>query len=93
MDVLRTGIEVNSLDIETGDAPIHAIIRRKKKDRLEFLLALLVNSDADVNLGNRREMAPLHLAVEVSLNVIIVLTINLFNLAYRKVTKCVSKRW
>ena len=93
MDVLRTGIEVNTLDIETGDAPIHAIIKSKKTDRLEFLLALLVNSNADVNRANRREMAPLHLAVEVSLNVIIELTINLFNLAYRKVMKCASKRW
>ena len=60
-------VDVNLKDDLTGDAPIHSIIRRKKKDRVELLLTLLINSNADVNLPNRRNMTALHCAIEVGL--------------------------
>lgn len=58
-------VDVNLLDEVTGDAPIHSIIMRKKKDRVELLLTLLINSNADINLQNRRHMTALHSAIEV----------------------------
>ncbi len=61
-------VNVNLLDDVTGNAPIHSIIRSKKrKDRLELLLTLLINSDVDINLQNRRSMAAFHVAIEVIL--------------------------
>ena len=61
-------VDVNRLDEVTGDAPIHSIIRhtKKKKDRVELLLALLMNSKAQIDLQNRRNMTALHLAIEVT---------------------------
>lgn len=59
-------MDVNFRDEKTGDAPIHSIIKKKKKDRVDLLLALLVNSKADINLQNGRDMTALHMAIEVS---------------------------
>lgn len=68
LDALQApGVDVNLVDEITGNAPIHTIIQRKKKDRVDLLLALLVNSDVDINLQNRRRMTALHLAIEVRL--------------------------
>ncbi len=68
MEALQSpDVNVNLLDEVTGDAPIHSIVRhmKKKKDRVECLLALLTNSNADIDLQNRRSMTALHLAIEV----------------------------
>ena len=66
VETIRTGVDVNTLDEETGNAPIHAIVSgRKRKDKVDLLLALLVYSKVDVNLPNRRNMTALHLAIEV----------------------------
>ena len=60
------GLEVNSLDKKTGEAPLHSLVKRERKDRVSLVLALLVYSDADINLETSRGASPLHLAVEVS---------------------------
>ena len=55
-----------------GDAPIHAIVKSKskrkadRKEKVELLLALLTNSDADVDLQNGNRMTALHLTAEVN---------------------------
>lgn len=56
---------MNQLDAITGEAPIHSIVRRKKKGHTELLLALLINSDVEVNLGSRKKKTALHVALEV----------------------------
>ena len=67
--VISTGVDVNTLDKMTGIAPIHAIvIDRKRKDKPDLLLALLVyGSRVDVNLqaNNWKRMTALQLAIEV----------------------------
>ena len=60
------GLEVNSLDKKSGEAPLHSLVKRERKDRVSLVLALLVYSDADINLETSRGASPLHLAVEVS---------------------------
>ena len=66
IDTIRTGIDVNTLDEITGNAPIHAIVTGKRRsNRTELLLALLVYGRVKVDLPNRRRMPALHLAVEV----------------------------
>ena len=60
------GLEVNSLDKKTGEAPLHSMVKRERKDRVGLVLALLVHSDADIHLKTSRGATPLHLAVEVS---------------------------
>ena len=68
LDALQSPkVDVNLIDQLSGDGPIHSIIKRKKKDRVDLLLALLVNSKADINLQNRRSMTALHSAIEVRL--------------------------
>ena len=64
MDVLNTGIDVNFLNND-GIAPIHAIVRRKRRDRLDLLMALMTYTEVDVNFETTRGMTPLHIAVEV----------------------------
>ncbi len=64
-ELIQTGVDVNSLDENTGDAVIHTILKDKRKHKLEVLLALLVNSDVDVNLANKRGNTALHIAIEV----------------------------
>ena len=59
------GLEVNSLDKKTGEAPLHSLVKRERKDRVGVVLALLVHSDADIHLKTSRGATPLHLAVEV----------------------------
>ena len=61
----RDDIDVNAIDPHLNRAPIHSIVRRVRPDRLELLLALLNNSDVDVNLKTPDGNTPLHLAVEV----------------------------
>ena len=63
--MIRTGVDVNTLDEITGNAPIHAIVTSKKRTRVELLLALLVYGKVNVDLPNRKRMTALHLAVEV----------------------------
>ena len=59
------GVDVNTLD-ETGNAPIHAIVSlKKRRDKVDLLLALLIYSKVDINLPNKRQMTALHLAIEV----------------------------
>ena len=58
---------MNVLDDVTGDALIHIIMKKTKHDlRLDFLLTLLIHSNVDVNLRNKKGIAALHMAVEVS---------------------------
>ena len=50
----------------TGNALIHVIMKKKRKqERLEFLLTLLIHGKVDVNLQNKKGEAALHMAVEV----------------------------
>ena len=58
------GLVVNSLD-KTGEAPLHSLVKRERRDRVGVVLALLVHSDADIHLKTPRGATPLHLAVEV----------------------------
>lgn len=78
-EIIQSGVDVNALDEETGDAPIHSIVKKKRKDRVELLMALLVNSTVDVNLLNSRGNSALHLAVEVQIYAMLLyLLLNLF---------------
>ena len=67
--VISTGVDVNTLDKMTGNAPIHAIVMdRKRKDKPDLLLALLVYGNrVDVNLqaDSWKRMTALQLAIEV----------------------------
>ena len=61
--------DLNALNYE-GDAPIHAIVRhkRKKRERAALLLTLLVNGCSDVDINKYSEKSgdtALHLAVMV----------------------------
>ncbi len=58
--------DVNAIDNNLGLAPIHSIVRRKRKNRLQLLLALLVHSNVDVNLAACDGNTPLHMIVRVS---------------------------
>ena len=60
-----SGLDVNTLDKKTGEAPLHALVKKERKDRVKLVLALLVHSDANINLKTSRGATPLHLAVEV----------------------------
>jgi hypothetical protein len=60
----RSDFDVNTLDKKTGEAPLHALIKKERKDRVKLVLLMLVHSDADVNLETSRGATPLHLAVE-----------------------------
>ena len=56
-----------------GDAPIHAIVKRKckrkadRKEKVDLLLALFIHGDADVNLQNANGMTALHFTAEVNI--------------------------
>ena len=69
----RPGVNANG-DTSNGDAPIHAIVKRKCKrkadckEKVDLLLALLTHSDADVNLQNANGMTALHFTAEVNNN-------------------------
>lgn len=66
IDTIRTGIDVNTIDAITGNAPIHAIVTgKRRKDRLELLMALLIYGKVKVDLPNGKKMTALHLAIEV----------------------------
>jgi calcium-independent phospholipase A2 len=60
----RGEFDVNTLDEKTGEAPLHALIKKERKDRVKLVLAMLVHSDADIHLETSRGATPLHLAVE-----------------------------
>ena len=61
---------MNALNSE-GDSVLHSIVRRQfkhhreKEQKQEYLTALLIYSDADVNLLNAQKTTALHIAVEV----------------------------
>lgn len=62
----RVDLDVNAVDIETGMAPIHSIVAKKRRDKLGLLLALLVYGKVDINLPNNwKKMTALQLAIEV----------------------------
>ena len=61
----RSDFDVNTLDKKTGEAPLHALIKKERKDRVKLVFALLLHSDADIQLETSRGATPLHLAVEV----------------------------
>ena len=61
----RSDFDVNTLDKETGEAPLHALIKKERKDRFKLVVSMLVYSDADIHLQTSRGATPLHLAVEV----------------------------
>ena len=58
-------LDVNTLDKRTGEAPLHAIVKKNRKDRVNLVMILLINSNADIHLATSRAATPLHLAVEV----------------------------
>ena len=68
----KPGVNANGANAN-GDAPIHAIVKRKckrkadRKEKVDFLVALLTHSDADVNLQNANGMTALHFTAEVSI--------------------------
>ena len=65
----NTDVDINSRDGKTGEALLHSLIKMKRSDRIELVLALLINSDVDIHLKTSHGMAaaaPIHLAVEVS---------------------------
>ena len=64
MDMINSGADMNALN-EEGEAVIHNIIKKKRKDKLEMLLTLLINSEVDVNLQNWKGNTALHIAIEV----------------------------
>lgn len=57
-------VDVNIRDNQ-GEGPIHKIVKKKRRDRVELLITLLSNSNADVNFETTRSMTALHFAVEV----------------------------
>ena len=66
LELIAAKIDVNILDVVTGDALIHIIMKKKRKhERLDFLLTLLIHARVDVNLRNRKGRAALHMSVEV----------------------------
>jgi len=62
--LLKRRLDVNSLELKV--APIHSIVLRKRRDKIELLLALLTYSNADVDLKTTDGMAALHLVAQVS---------------------------
>ena len=75
-------------------------MKKERKDRVALVLALLVNSNADIHLKTSRGATPLHLAVEVRGIIecrigkygpqdIIVLWITILYIQHRKVPRCV----
>ena len=58
-------MDVNTLDKKTGEVPLHALIKKERKDRVKLVLSLLVYSNADIQLETSGGATPLHLAVEV----------------------------
>ena len=61
----RSDFDVNILDKKTGEAPLHALIKNKRKDRVKLVLSMLIYSNADIQLETSGGATPLHLAVEV----------------------------
>lgn len=50
----------------TGNALIHVIMKKKRKqERLEFLLTLLMHGKVNINLQNKKGEAALHMAMDV----------------------------
>ncbi len=48
-----------------GDAPLHAYVRRKDKNKLDCLMAFLTDPKCDVDVVNEEGDSPLHLACKV----------------------------
>ena len=61
--LLKKCSDVNS--IEMNVAPIHSIVVKKRRDRIDLMLALLTYSDADINLKSADGMTALHLVAQV----------------------------
>ena len=61
--LLKKYLDVNS--IEMNVAPIHSIVVKKRRDRIDLMLALLTYSDADINLKSADGMTALHLVAQV----------------------------
>ena len=62
---------MNALNSE-GDSILHSIVKRQFKhhrQKQEYLTALLMYSDVDVNLLNAQKTAALHIAVDVGLSI------------------------
>ena len=60
------GVDANARNAN-GDAPVHAIVKRKERhqEKLNLLVALLTYSNADVSLWTVNKMTALHLAAQV----------------------------
>lgn len=54
------------VDSVTGDGPIHSIVKMKKKHHTDYLYTLLINSNAQVDLENRKKKTALLIALEVN---------------------------
>ncbi len=61
---LGRGADVSALD-DKGNTPLHAYVERQDKNKLECLMAFLINASCDVNAVNGGGESPLHLACEV----------------------------
>ena len=62
-------LNVNTLDKRTGEAPLHSLVKKERKDRVSLVLTMLAYSNADINLETSRGATPLHLAVEVNFSI------------------------
>ncbi len=60
------GVDTGAL--QNGDAPLHAYIRRRDKQKQNCLMTFLIHAEHDVNLVNEEGDTALHLACKVSLS-------------------------
>ena len=63
MKLIQEGFDVNALDVVSGDALIHVIMKKKNsKDKFDLLIALLLHSEVNANCQNLQQMTALQMA-------------------------------
>ncbi len=62
--LLREGHDANEKN-ESGDAPVHAIVKHKRGKRMDLLLTLFTHSNANLNLPAAEDNTALHFAAMV----------------------------
>ena len=61
-------VEDHNVQDMDGDAPVHAYVKRKDKEKMNCLMTFLIHSKCDVNLPNEEGQTALHLACQVRLS-------------------------